>query len=112
MSSWTGIPELKESYHKLGAARFLTMMAGVLGWIGLGAWLSITTPGWPDAYGSTCHGRGCLLDDLWYSPGLLSGSWHEWALFAWLWSMPTLVAGTLVYALLMRRGIFANSDSE
>ena len=112
MSSWSGLPELKESHRQLGAARFWAMMAAVLGWIAVGVWLNMTVAGWPDAYGSSCHGRGCFFSNLWVSPGLWSGGWRERALFIWLWSMPALVAGAFVYAFVAKRGILSKSNPE
>lgn len=106
MSSWTGIPELKQSYRTLGARRFWAMTTSVLAYIGIGVWLSMTVNGWPEKYGSSCHGRGCLIDELWYSPGLLNGGWAEWMLFAWLWSMPGIVFAAFIYAFVTKRGIF------
>lgn len=104
--SWSKIPELKQSYRTLGARNFWALMIGVLGFIGLGVWLSMSVDGWPEKYGSACHGRGCFLDELWVSPGLLNGSWAEWLLFAWLWSMPGLIVVSFAYAFIMKRGIF------
>jgi len=96
--SFTGIPELKESYRKLGAARFWPLMAGTVAWIAVGASLAIALD-FPDAYGSQCHGRGCFFSDLLHSPALLHRhSLAEIGLFLWLWSMPALVIAAFVYA--------------
>jgi hypothetical protein len=100
--SFTGIPELKESYRKLGPLRFALTMLGTLLYIGIGAALAITK-NYPAAYGSSCR-RKCFIENYWYSPELLSqGDFYAYALFAWLWSMPALVVGVLIYAALKKR---------
>ncbi len=102
MTSWSGIPELRASYRKLGALRFFAMMLALLVWIGIFAWLSVTLD-FPRSAGSTCHGK-CTIEDFWYSPYLLRhGGWMGFALFAWLWSMPAFVVGMLIYAKLKKR---------
>lgn len=109
--SITGIPELRESYRKLGAVRFWLIMAGTLAWIGAGAALSISLR-YPQAFGSNCH-RKCMIESYWYSPELLHhGGPASYALFVWLWSMPALVIGALISAFIMKRGIFKKSGSE
>lgn len=102
MRSWTGIPELKESYRTLGAMRFCLVLLGTLAYIGTGAALSIALD-YPQAFGSTCR-RKCLIENYWYSPALLTDdNTLAYALFLWLWSLPAVVVGTLIYATLKKR---------
>jgi len=103
MGSWTGIPELKQSYRQLGAAKFLSLMAGVLAWIALLTWLSVKVD-WPDAYGFHCSGRGCLFDDLWHSPALLQhGGIYADALFVCMWAMIVIPAAFVIWSKLRKR---------
>lgn len=100
--SFTGIPELREAYRQLGAVRFWLIMLGLLTYIGVGAWLSISLH-YPLAYGSTCHSK-CMIENYWFSPQLLRhGGLMDYALFAWLWSMPAFVAGVVIWTKLRRR---------
>ena len=99
--SLTGIPELKESYRALGAARFLLLMIGLLTYIGGFAALMIATDH-PQSAGSTCR-RKCMIEAYWFSPHLLGGGAIEWLAFAWLWSLPAFVIGFVIYARLKRR---------
>ena len=101
MSSWTGIPELKASYRALGATRFWLIMAATLTWIGVGAGLAIALDH-PAAFGSSCQ-RKCLIESYWLSPNLLrDGGVLAYALFAWLWSMPTAIVVALILRLRRR----------
>jgi hypothetical protein len=96
--SLTGIAELKESYRKLGSKKFWLLMIATFSWIGSGVALE-TKLDFPDAYGFTCSGKGCLLIEVWRSPVLLHhSSWYEFALFALIWTMPALHADALIYA--------------
>ena len=72
-------------------------------YLGLFLWLNETVAGWPEAYGTSCSGRGCTIDYLVASPGLLGGGWREHFLFAILWFMPIVLAATL--ALLAMRAL-------
>lgn len=70
----------------------------ILLWAGCEIWLS-NKLGWPEAYGFSCHGRGCFFEDLSHSPRLLrGGSVYEVELFAMIWLLPAFLVGTLVYA--------------
>jgi hypothetical protein len=85
--SWSGIPELRASYKKLGGPRFWTIMAGTLIYIGLGTGLMISAQ-WP----ASCQPEGHDLFGAFYcSPQLLSGGPLEIGTFAWSWSMPSFV---------------------
>jgi hypothetical protein len=96
--SFTGIPELKESYRKLGAFNFWATMICLFGWTSIGISLQRIN-NYPDAYGFQCSGRGCLYREIWNSPVLLRDpDAFEIGLFAWLWSMPATVVGALIYA--------------
>jgi hypothetical protein len=95
------MPELQKSRRTLGAVRFWLLMFAVVGWIALGAWLTISLE-YPRAFGSSCH-RKCLLENYWFSPALLQhGSIRAYALFVWLWLMPATVLGTFIYRRLNR----------
>ena len=50
-------------------------------------WLSAKT-GWPQAYGYSCAGNGCLIFDAWHSPARLrQPTVYSVALFGWYWTM-------------------------
>lgn len=102
--SWTGIPELKESYRMLGPVRFSLLMFGTLVYVGIGAWLTIKT-NHPRAAGSTCQ-RKCMIESYWYSPHLLSGGPIELLTFVWLWLLPATIPAAFIYAFVTKRGIF------
>jgi hypothetical protein len=85
--SWSGIPELKEGYQKLGPRKFWPVMIGTLLYIGSGAWLMISAQ-WP----ADCRPQGRDLIGAYYcSPGLLSGGTMEIGAFIWLWAIPAAV---------------------
>lgn len=90
----------------IGAGLFLPS------YLGLWLWLNETVPGWPDAYGTSCRGRGCTIDYMIASPGLLSGGWRELGLFLFLWSMPSFVAIVLGYLFVAKKGIFKKFSAE
>lgn len=99
--------ELKGYRDAFGSLRFWTLLIGtvlfILLFAGADMWLS-NEIGWPDSYGFQCRGRGCWIEYLAHSPSLLrGGSVYELALFALLWSMPAIVAGCVIFALLKRR---------
>lgn len=96
MSSWTGIPELREGYRQLGALRFWLIIVGVLLYIAAFAWLGVNAAWPPD-----CHPRARQTFMLfWCSPTLLHGGWVELTLFAVIWALPV---GAAVYVILHRR---------
>lgn len=84
----------------------------LLSYSGLALWLHLSVPGWPEAYGVTCRGRGCMIDWLAASPGLLSGGWRELNLFAVLWLMPVFLASGLVYCFVAKKGVFEKVSAE
>lgn len=95
--------ELSVSYTSLGPLRFSLIIAGTILLILLIAagdiWLSDKI-GWPEAYGFSCHGRGCYIQDLTHSLKLLrGGSAYELGLFALIWWLPALIVCILIYAL-------------
>ena len=83
-------------------ARFWTGMALVLFWGGLGVWLD-TSAIWPNA--ATCYhsggGYNGLFNQMHCSRALLTGGWREIALFGYLWTLPLVVLGCILWA---RRG--------
>lgn len=96
MASWSGIPELRESYRTLGPLRFWTIMGVLMAWLGGGVWLQVAV-GWPEAYGFHCRGKGCLFTDIWHSPVLLHhGGLLEWLLFAHFMTLPGIFLVALV----------------
>lgn len=103
--SWTGIPELKRSYQDLGPLKFWSWIAGALAMTGLGTWLSIRLD-YPDAYGHPCHGRACILHNIWFSPALLrTHHWDEVLLFLLLITLPAaLVMGACLSLIRVLRG--------
>lgn len=110
--SFTGIPELKQSYRQLGPAKFWLMVVVTLSWIFVGAWLAMSAQwqGQCDHSGRKLWG---LMKQLHCSPELLSGGAMEIGLFVWLWSMPLLVAGCLIYAFVRKlRGTTSSSSQN
>jgi hypothetical protein len=100
------ISQLRDHYKTLGAARFWGLMLAValllVVLIVPYVWLAEKI-NWPDAYGFRCRGRGCFVPSLAHSEKLLRGSsWYELALFIWLWLMPTVLAGSAMYAIVSR----------
>lgn len=105
MASWSGIPELRESYKALGPLRFWLIMGALAAWIGCKVWLE-TVLGWPDAYGFRCRGK-CLFQDIWHSPALLeNGRPLEWLLFAHFMTFPTILL--LCIGIFLRRRLRQN----
>lgn len=99
--------KLRDLYRTTGPLRFAILFGGVLGFcVGMAAlhiWLEGKT-GWPRAYGFSCHGRGCWLDDLYHSPQLLKGvNGYTLALFAQIWSIPALTAAYIAVTHIRRR---------
>lgn len=96
----------KALYNTLGPFKFAGLYLAIFAYLGacvwLLEWLSDET-GWREAYGFSCHGRGCWLTDLWHSRALLeTANGYEIALFALLWHLPVL-AGTFIAVVLLRR---------
>lgn len=101
------LDDQKAHYGSLGPARFFGLYGALLIYIfvfvWLLTWLSDET-GWPEAYGSQCHGRGCWPTYLWHSFGLLKNSTgYQIGLFALLWHVPAAVILTIVIVLGRRR---------
>jgi len=99
--SWFSDSNTAKTYRKLGPVKFFGIMFGILAWVVIGTWLSISLD-WPDAYGFHCSGRGCMFEDLWYSPRLIEAGHHslmEIGLFVWEWTLPAIFLGFLVWAL-------------
>ncbi len=81
----------------------LAIALPVFGFVALGTWLSMRI-GWPGAYGFSCHGRGCLYKDMYYSFRLLRHHTpDEIGLFAWIWSLPVLTILACAFVVLRRR---------
>lgn len=99
-------PQLAAFKTLLGAPRFWTLLLGTVFFILFIAIAQVRLSSrlnWPEAYGFNCSGRGCLLDEIYHSPRLLSGgTFLEIALFAVLWIVPAGVAAALLYALIRR----------
>lgn len=98
--------DMREYYRVMGLVRFTVFFGGLttllLAFAGVGIWLMEIT-GWPEVYGSNCHGRGCWPSYLTHSPKLLEDSGiYELLLFAWLWSVPFITASTIGIVALRR----------
>lgn len=93
--------EAKSYYSTAGPRRFWTLFGGTIlvGLLYAGAYVGLSMSiGWPENYGFYC-GRRCLFEELSYSPRLLQGgSAQELGLFVVLWSLPTIVVGSVIYA--------------
>ena len=104
MFNW--FEQQKAFYNTIGPLRFAGIYLALLAYVGLFVWLLMwlsDETGWPEAYGSRCHGRGCWPTYLWHSFGLLKvGSAYEIGLFGLLWHMPVL-AGAFVTVVVLRR---------
>ena len=95
---------LRETWRQMHTIQFWVVVLAVCAWIALGAWLHMLIH-WPESYGFHCHGRGCLMVELWHSPALLrTHSLAECGMFLWLWSMPAFVVTVLILAKLRKRG--------
>lgn len=89
------------------SARVLAMILTITfiaGWASVDHWLKEMT-GWPEAYGFHCHApRGCLFQDLIYSPRLLErAGFYEVLQFAHLWVLWVLVLIVGIWLLASRR---------
>ncbi len=103
---WPGMREnfqqLARSEHQLGPVKFWGLMAFTVGFIGLFAWLA-TRLDYPNAYDHRCSGRGCLFQDIYYSPLLLrTHRWDELALFICLALLPASLVAAGIYALVRK----------
>ena len=100
------VKQQKAFYHTLGPLKFGVIYLAALAYIAAYAWLMVWLSGetgWPEAYGSECHGRGCWPTNLWHSFRLLKvGTGFEIALFALLWHLPVTV-GTFIAVVYARR---------
>lgn len=97
--------EFRQHRKKLGTIRAWSIVIGsilfILLWAAGLTWLS-NKIGWPERYGFDCHG-GCLLQDLYHSPLLLSGgSAYELGLFAVVWALPGGIGVAIICAMLTR----------
>ena len=96
----------KAYFETLGPTRFIGLYLALIANFGIFVWLLMwlsDETGWPEAYGSRCHGRGCWPTYLWHSFGLLrQATGQEIALFALLWHMPVFV-GSFVAVVVFRR---------
>jgi hypothetical protein len=108
--SITGIPELKESYRKLGPRNFWLTMSGTIAFIILGAWLSMTAQ-WAGQCDHSGRGLVGLVKELRCSPDLLVGGPVEIGLFIWIWSMPAIVVGCLAWAIIRKIRTSSKSSS-
>ena len=105
--------KMRDLYRTMGPLRFAIFAGGllgvVLGMALLHGWLARHI-GWPEAFGFRCHGRGCWIDDLYYSPQLLkAGNGYALALFALIWSIPG-IAGVWAATILIARRWKKHSD--
>lgn len=102
----SGFATIAALWRELGPLRFFLLTGMVCALVAgfIIAYIALARPiGWPEAYGVTCRGRGCLFDELWHSPRLLhGGSGGELAMFAFLWFMPATAAITLAWAAIRR----------
>ncbi|HMI18571.1 MAG TPA: hypothetical protein VK533_03415 [Sphingomonas sp.] len=95
---------LRETWEVLKAPVFWVIIAVLTAWAALGMWLEMRI-GWPDRYGFHCQGKACWMSDLWHSPILLHGGYlGEYALFAWIWSMPAFLATFFIWSRRAKRG--------
>ena len=105
--SIAGIPEMKESYRKLGPRKFWAITISTLSIIFVYALLTLwlyKKVGWPERYGFHCSGHDCLIADLWHSPALLSQpDGYHLGLFALIWSLPAFVVGCVIYPAVKKR---------
>jgi hypothetical protein len=96
-------PSFMDGYRKLGPVKFWSLMAIMVGYTIVGTWFEEET-GWPDNYGFHCAGKGCLVDDMWHSPALLQHpGGYQIGLFLWIWFIPAVVVGFLVFLAKRRR---------
>ncbi len=115
--SWLANTSIARSYRTLGPLGFWSLIAAALFWIAAGIKLTMDLK-WPDAYGFHCHGRGCLIVEIWRSPVLIApGHRHleEIGLFAWLWALPAAILVVLARGLMKKRPkltIFASDPTE
>lgn len=110
MGSFT---ELRDVYRVMGPLRFTIFFGSLAAVIGsfaaAGMWLMDKT-GWPEAYGSRCHGRGCWLNYFYHSPKLLEEArTYELLLFGWIWFVP-VVTGLMIGVVLLRRRLKRRKD--
>ena len=86
-------------YHTFGWKAVLLLAAGTVLYIFAGAALS-SQLGWPEQYGLSCSGRGCLLRELGHSLSLIrSGKPLDYLMFAWLWLVPVAALGLILLGL-------------
>lgn len=103
---------LREQWEVMKAPIFWVIIAVLSAWAALGIWLPMRI-GWPDSYGFHCHGKLCWMMDVWYSPLLLhNGHFGEYALFAWIWSMPTFLVSFIAWIRFPRRGVHRHRPSH
>lgn len=83
----------------------------ILAWVGAGWWLERKLD-FPDSFGFSCSGSGCLTIEVWRSSVLLqhSPSGYDIALFVWLWSFPAAVLA--VFAILALRRLRAAAQEN
>jgi len=102
MRSWTGIPELKQAYKRVGPTKLFGLTAAIFAWCALGAWVQAEAD-WPDGYGFHCN-RYCLIEDLWHSPAPIAhGGGYSIALFGYTWSFVIVPAALIVLLKLRKR---------
>jgi len=90
-------PTFVQSYRKLGRVKFWSLMVAIFAYAAIDLWLDDEV-GWPDNFGFHCLGRGCLFVEAWHSPALLHHPTpYELALFVWIWLLPILFLGVVIY---------------
>jgi hypothetical protein len=101
-----------EGYRKIGSKKFWAIFLPVLAWIAVGIWLELRLH-FPEDYGFTCTGKGCLYVEVWHSAVLLHQhpNLFEIVLFVWLWSWPVALVSALAYAIYRQLNPL-NSDAE
>ena len=84
-------------FDKFGPTRFVLIIVAAIIWMGSDFWLQLKLD-WPDGYGYTCHGKGCWITDMWYSPALLHRhSPYELGLFVCIWVPAAVLIAVIAY---------------
>jgi hypothetical protein len=84
-------------FDAVGPAWFVVIAFAAVAWF-IGFFWLMGKLGWPESYGFTCRGKGCLLDDMWHSPALLRHHIpYELGLFMCIWMPAAAIIGPFAY---------------